>query len=228
MASEFDETDFVDNDFQGARKSLYTSSATLPGSAASGGSGRPPTQDELDTKVSDTQQRLAALKREQEQLERERAALEEARRRRVELQTGRSEMLTHLARGLGLLEENEFAARRDAEQMAKTITDFKDALAKVQAIQEDLWTEETWNIELTRALTTIENARMEWNAARLKWLILSPAPDGERTSQRPQQAAANPWSEARTFGELCKMGLALTWPLAVVALAIFLVLLLRR
>ena len=31
------------------------------------------------------------------------------------------------------------------------------------------------NIELTRALTTLENARMEWNSARLKWTVLDKA-----------------------------------------------------
>ena len=132
---------------------------------------------------------------------------------------------------MGILEEAEFAARRDAEQMTKTIADFREALAKVQSIHEETWTQDNWNVELTRALTTIENARMEWNSARLKW----PRLDGESSSaENPEKnkvTGDNPLLEARSFGQLCKLGLALTWPLAavaLVALAIFVIILLRR
>ena len=87
-------------------------------------------------------------------------------------------MVHSLTRGLGLLEEAEFNARRDAEQMVKTVADFRDALDKLQGIHDETWNKETFSVELTRALTTIENARMEWNAARLKFPILS----GETTA----------------------------------------------
>src|SRR6185312_519949 len=127
--SDFDPADFVDDDFQ-ARK---TQSAT--GSAA-GQPGRAPTREEVDTRVVDAQQKLMELKRAQEELERERAALEETRRRQLEFQTGRQEMIHNLTRGLGLLEEAEFTARRDAEQMAKTIADFRDVLGKIEAVRE--------------------------------------------------------------------------------------------
>ena len=85
---------------------------------------RAPTREEVDRKVVEAQQKLAELKRAQEDLERERAALEELRRRQTEFQTGRQEMIHNLTRGLGLLEEAEFNARRDAEQMVKTIGRF--------------------------------------------------------------------------------------------------------
>jgi hypothetical protein len=205
--SDFDPADFVDDDFQ-ARKAQ----------AASGVSSRAPTREEVDTRVSDTQQKLLELKRAQEELERERSALEETRRRQMEFQTGRHEMIHNLTRGLGLLEEAEFTARRDAEQMAKTIADFRDVLSKIEVVREETWTTENFNVELTRALTSIENGRMEWNAARLKFPIL--------TGEKPPGAAAGEASapEAipvsnRSFGELCKLGLALTWPLALIALA---------
>jgi hypothetical protein len=217
--SDFDPADFVDDDFQ-ARKAQ----------AASGVSSRAPTREEVDTRVADTHQKLAELKRAQEELERERSALEETRRRQMEFQTGRHEMIHNLTRGLGLLEEAEFTARRDAEQMAKTIADFRDVLSKIEAVREETWTTETFNVELTRALTAIENGRMEWNAARLKFPLLT----GEKpTSTAPGETSAPeaiPVSN-RSFGELCKLGLALTWPLALIALAalgVFVAILLSR
>ncbi|MES1180604.1 MAG: hypothetical protein ABUL66_01935, partial [Verrucomicrobiota bacterium] len=167
----------------------------------------------------------------QEELERERAGLEELRRRQTEFQTGRQEIVQHLTRGLGLLEEAEFCARRDAEQMVKTVGDFRAAPAKVQTIHDEAWTKENFQMELTRALTTIENARMEWNSARLKLPVLAgenkPAPSAtEKTS-----APAAPSLADLSFGRLCKIGLAMTWPLllvALVALGIFTAILMRR
>src|SRR5262245_15142347 len=122
MPADFDETVFDDSGFQSVKKPLVAPSV--------GGPGRPPTREELETRVGETQQRLLDLKRMQEELERERTALEEARRRRSEYQTGREEMLQNLTRGVGLLEEAEFNSRRDAEQMAKTLTELREALLK--------------------------------------------------------------------------------------------------
>ena len=226
MATEYDTTEFVDTDFQ-AHKSPY-STATAATTAAS--PFRAPTREEVDSKVSEAQQKLAELKRAQEELERERSALEEVRRRQSEFQTGRGEMIQNLTRGLGLLEEAEFAARRDAEQMAKSIGDMRDALAKVQAIHEEGWTKDNFNVELTRALTTLENARLEWNGSRLKYPVLSDEA-ATRTTTSSVSPAAAPLLAPKSFGELCKLGLAFTWPLvlvAVLALGVMVAILLRH
>ena len=211
MASEYDPTEFVDADLL-AQKSPYGTPAPASDPL------RAPTREDVDRKVVEAQQKLAELRRAQDELERERAALEELRRRQTEFQTGRQEMIHNLTRGLGLLEEAEFNARRDAEQMVKTIADFRDAIDKIQTIHDETWTKENFSIELTRALTTIENARMEWNAARLKLPVL----EGE-LKENPEAAnatlpAAFPLANV-SFGQLCKFGLAMTWPLVLVAVA---------
>src|SRR6266851_457865 len=153
MSSDYDATEFVDGDLQ-ERKPLQAGSSGDPAQLQ-----RAPTRQEVDSKVAEAQQKLAELKRAQEELERERAALEETRRRQTEFQTGRQEMVHNLTRGLGLLEEAEFTARRDAEQMAKALVDLRDALAKIEAFHEETWTKDNFEVELTRALTTLENAR---------------------------------------------------------------------
>jgi hypothetical protein len=219
MAAEYDATEFIDTDFQ-AHKSP----------AVTGDSLRAPTREEVDRKVVEAQQKLAELKRAQEELERERSTLEELRRRQVEFQNGRQEIIHNLTRGLGLLEEASFNARREAEQMNKTIADFRDALAKVECIHEEAWNKENFNVELTRALTAVENARMEWNSARLK----VPALEGENAKKPEAQAAPVPQAMALpelSFGRLCKFGLALTWPLLIIALGalgVFIAILVRH
>jgi hypothetical protein len=211
MSSDFDPADFVDSDFQ-ARK------ATPAPSAVSVSGLRAPTREEVDSKVLETQQRLAELKRAQEDLERERASLEETRRRRMEFQTGRQEMLENLTRGIGLLEEAEFAARRDAEQMAKVLGAFREGVTKIEASNEEHWTQDNFNVELTRALTAIENARMEWNAARLKFPVLSGQVPSARDNGAPLSPSAGSPFAGKNFFELCKVGLAMTWPLTLIAL----------
>ncbi len=225
MASHFDESDFVDSDYQNAKSAYATTTTHSSVPASTTAVNRPPTREELDTKVGEAQQRLEELRRTQDELQRERAALEEARRRRIEFQTGREEMLQNLTRGIGLLEEAEFSARRDAEQMARTLGELREHIAKVQSITEEGWTQENWNTELTRALTTVENARNEWNSARLKWALLN----GTAVKQdETQTLSSHPLMGDRRFFDLCKLGLALTWPVASVVLLGFILLLFLR
>ncbi len=225
MSAEYDATEFVDTDFQEHKTLGGTGSA--PGSAG-GAAQRAPTREEVGLQVTEAQKKLAELRRAQEELERERASLEETRRRQIEFHNGRQEMIAHLTRGLGLLEQAEFAARRDAEQMAKTLADFRAALTQVQAIHEDSWTQDNFNVELTRALTTIENARMEWNSARLKFPVLSGDVPAAAAKADDAPPAAESVFAGRSFFELCKLGLAFTWPVVLLGLIALALLLARR
>jgi len=213
MAANYDTTEFVDTDVA-PRKPGPGTSPGLPGSL--GLPTRAPTLEDTTRRVTEAQQKLAELKQAQEALERDRAALEETRRRQHEFTRGRQEMVQHLTRGVGLLEKAEFEARRDAEQMRQTLEEFRAALARLEAIEDERWSAENFNTELTRALTCIENARMEWNAARLKFRLL----EDQRTATPGAPPAAAPAAllAERSLLEWSKLGLALTWPLALVAL----------
>lgn len=227
MATNFDPSEFVDDDFQSSRKSALNPFTQAPVPASAEGQ-RAPTREEVETRSTEMQQKLAELRQVQQELERERATLEELRRRQTEFSTGRQEMLQHLTRGVGLLEEAEFSLRRDAEQMAKSLAEFREHLAKIQAIQEASWTKDNLNVELTRALTMVENARMEWNSARLKFPILSGAAEPQGQKPEEEDHSVPHLLHAQSFSGLCRLGLALTWPLVLAALAIFVVLLIRR
>ena len=218
MAAKFDESEFIDTDYESSKQSLGlgTVTTTTMTSHSPSTATRPPSREEIEAKVSDAHAKLAELKRAQEQLERERAALEESRRKRAEFQQGREEMLHHLTRGVELLHEAEFQARRDAEQMAKSLSDLREALVKVEALKEEGWTTENWTTELTRALTALENARMEWNSARLKWPVLDGALKAA-TEKTPEPGLMGAL-EQKSFLDLCRLGLALSWPVAVAAL----------
>ncbi|HRI15779.1 MAG TPA: hypothetical protein PLX89_22510 [Verrucomicrobiota bacterium] len=198
----FDGTDFVDTDYTQPR--------------AAGPSGRAPTREELDAQLTGTQQQLARLRQAQEQLERARAAVEEMRRQRAEFTAGRAEMLQSLTRSIGILQKAELEARRDAEQMSKSLSGLQQALVEVEHLNEQAWSAEGWEQELNRALTGIENARMEYNTARLKWPILDGKTSGAATNS--PTPTSEPSLAALPLGRLFKLGLALNWPVALMVL----------
>jgi len=197
----FDGTDFVDADY------------SSPKTAAPGG--RAPSREELDAQLTGTQQQLAKLREAQEQLERARAAVEEMRRRRAEFAVGRTEMVQSLTRGVGVLQKGEHDARQTAEQMSKSLVGMREALANVEKLNEQAWSADNWEQELTRALTTIENARMEYSTARLAWPLLDGRGSGAGATP---EIEAEPSLASLPLGKLCRLGLALTWPVALVAL----------
>jgi hypothetical protein len=199
----FDGTDFVDADVSPTR--------TPPAG------NRAPTREELDAQLTGTQQQLAKLKEAQDQLERARAAVEEMRRRRSEFANGRGEMLQSLTRGIGILEQSEHEARQNAEQMAKSLVGLREALGAVEQLNEQAWTAETWEKELTRALTTIENARREYLGACRSWPVLD-ATSTEETAGPGRKPDPIQGLASLPMMSLCRLGLALTWPVAVAAL----------
>ena len=224
MASQFDDTDFIDREFQESQHTAVaeeapatsSTSASDPVTAASAAAPLP-TREELEAKVGDTQLRLSKLKQQQSALENQRVALEETRRRRKEFQDGKAEMLQHLTRGIALLEESELALRRDSIQMTKSLEAFREGLDKISGYTEESWTADTVEVELTRALTAIENARMEWNSARLKWSFL----DGNTGLQASHSENIGSGVQLGSladlpFQQLCRIGIAFTWPLVAI------------
>lgn len=225
MAAEFDATEFVDEDLHRSRRNPFQ--APTPMNAAPQGDQRAPSREEVEARLTDLHSRLAELKREQSEIERERSAFEETRRRQSEFTTGREELIRDLSRGVQLLEQEEFNLRRDAEQMAKSLKELRDGLSRLQAIQQDGWTKENLSAELSRAMGVVDHARMEWNTARLKFPVLSRKPD-EPGPGAEAPSVAGLGQPQRNFMELATVGLAYTWPIALIGLGILATLLLKR
>lgn len=220
MPDEQDSTDFVDKEYLEAKSSGGAISYGPP-------SGQPPSRAELEARAADVQQEIEKLRRAQEELERKRAALEETRRRRIEWETSRKELIHGITRALGLLEEAEFSRRQEAEQMKKTIAGLREAISKVQAIQEESWTNENFEIELTRALTIIENARQEWNSARLKYPFLD-NPSASAEEDRKGKPILHHGINIPDFWQLFKIGLAINLPIVIILLIAVIAILLKR
>ncbi len=208
----YDDTEFVDHEFPTTHPGA-TGGVVRPGT---GTGGRAPTREELDSQLTATQQQLAKLHEAHEQLERAKSELEEMRRRRAEFQTGRGEMRDELTRGIALLEKAEFDARRDAEQMSRSLEGLRTALEDIGVIRDEEWTEGNWNQEIGKALAVVENGRMEWNSARLKWTVLGGGPG---TDPKPGGPGSVTGFGSLPFRQLCRVGLAFTWPLVLLGIA---------
>ncbi len=222
MASDYDSTEFVDTEVP-----ANVSSRPVAGAGSGPAETPAPSQEELDGQASDVQSKLAELKRRREALEGERDEVEAARRRRAELAQSHAELMRHLTRGVVLLEEEAISAGREAEQSAKIFSSLQTALANVSAIDQEQWSKKNWMTELTKAETAVENARHEWNAARLKYarldaVVEEPVRQPDGTMPAPKLALTE-----QTFGQLCRLGFALTWPIAAAIVAVLLVMLFR-
>ena len=55
---------------------------------------------------------------------------------------------------------------------------------------------------------------MEWNSARVKWTIL----DGALEKAAAEKAGGAAPLMGQSFSDLCRLGFAFTWPIALVAL----------
>ncbi|MBI5394036.1 MAG: hypothetical protein HZA91_01935 [Verrucomicrobia bacterium] len=189
----------------------------------------PIARQELDTTLDAARQQIVALQRKKDELERAKGELEEMRRRHEEFARGRAEIVEALNRGLVVLEHEQVEAQRMADLIARTREKFKEQLGLVETLDDSGWSSETLKSDLSRALATIETARMEFNSACLRIEALSgKKPEDFPPTPLQQMSASAASLDTLSFGRALKLGLAFTLPLVALALLILLVVLLKR
>src|ERR1700720_3771940 len=122
--------------------------------------------EHLDSQVQKAQDQLLQLKRQQEQIEKQKRELEELSRRQEELERGRAEMSDKLARSLVVLEREAYDTQKKLEQLRTTRESFGQHLELVEAIDPKSWNPTDLHKELSRALSTVEDARTEFSQQR--------------------------------------------------------------
>jgi hypothetical protein len=179
--------------------------------------------EHLDSQVQKAQEQLISLKRQQEQIEKQKRELEELSRRQEELERGRAEMGDKLTRSLVILEREAYDSQKKLEQIRATRESFEQHLLLLESIDPKGWNPAELNKELSRALSTVDDARAEFSQQRSR---LS-ATTGEDAGDLPLPEAATDvgLGGANSFMQWLQIGLALTLPLivfGVLALVIFL------
>src|ERR1700716_996490 len=117
--------------------------------------------EHLDSQVQKAQDQLLQLKRQQEQIEKQKRELEELSRRQEELERGRAEMTDKLSRSLVILEREGSDSQKKLEQIRATHESFTQHLQLLEAIEPKTWNPSELPTELSRALSTVDDARRE-------------------------------------------------------------------
>src|ERR1700760_3409726 len=178
--------------------------------------------EHLDSQVQKAQEQLLQLKRQQEQIEKQKRELEELSRRQEELEHGRAEMADKLTRSLVVLEREAYNAQSRLEQIRAARESFGQHLELIEAIDPKSWNPSDLHKELSRALSTVDEARTVYNEQRSR---LQAAGGGNGEQSLPDTApGAYENTEGRSFSEWLQIGLALSLPLIIfgaIAIAIF-------
>jgi DNA repair exonuclease SbcCD ATPase subunit len=178
--------------------------------------------ENLDSHVQKAQEQLLQLKRQQEQIEKQKRELEELSRRQAELENGRTEMADKLTRALVVLEREAYSVQNRLEQIRATRESFTQHLELIEAIDPRSWNPSDLNKELSRALSTVDDARTEYSEQRSR-LQAAGATGGDAAlpDVAPDVYENN---TGRSFLQWLEIGVALTLPLIIfgaIALAIF-------
>src|SRR6202045_1490820 len=120
----------------------------------------------LDSQVQKAQEQLVQLKRQQEQIEKQKRELEELSRRQEELERGRAEMTDKLSRSLVILEREGYETQNKLEQLRATRESFGQHLEILEGIDPKGWNPADLHRELSRALSTVDDARAEFSQQR--------------------------------------------------------------
>src|SRR6201987_5364267 len=178
--------------------------------------------EHLDSQVQKAQDQLLQLKRQQEQIEKQKRELEELSRRQEELEQGRAEMTDKLTRALVVLEREAYAAQNRLEQVRTGRESFAQHLELIEAIDPKSWNPADLHKELSRALSTVEDARTEFSQQRSK---LQAFDEGSSDAALPEAApeVGDLPNGNRSFAQWAKIGFAFSLPLMIFGFLAFLI-----
>lgn len=179
--------------------------------------------EHLDSQVQKAQEQLFLLKKQQEQIEKQKRELEELSRRQEELERGRAEMGDKLTRSLVVLEREAYDSQKKLEQIRATRESFDQHLALLESIDPKSWNPAELHKELSRALSTVDDARAEFSQQRSR--LTASATDESGEVALPDAAPDATLGSANGFLQWMQIGFAVTLPLIVfgfIALMFFL------
>ena len=180
--------------------------------------------EHLDSQVQKAQEQLQQLKRQQEQIEKQKRELEELSRRQEEFDRGRAEMSDKLTRSIVVIEREAYESQKKVEQLRATRESFAQHLESLETIDPKGWNPSELHKELSRALSTVDDARTEYSQQRSR---LQAATDENENVPLPETSSGfeGHSGSSHSFAQWVQIGFAVSLPLiifGVIALVIFL------
>ena len=170
---------------------------------------------ELGDQVQQVRAELESLKQKQEEIEKEKLRLEELKRRQDELDSGRSDMLDKLTRSLVVIQREIEETQLRVEQMHAIFNSFTQHLRHLESINARAWNSADLPRELSKALSSVEDARADYVKAQAKLAV--DARSAEHSSAQSLEGEYAMYDD-RSFSYWFKAGLAFTLPLQVSAI----------
>jgi DNA repair exonuclease SbcCD ATPase subunit len=171
-------------------------------------------KEDMSNQAASAVQEIERLRLKQEELEREKSALEELARRQDQYERDKTDILEKLDRSVVAMEREESQAARMVELLSESRNRFKNTLAEIRAINEDLWGDHNFLDELNRSAALVETARMDYKKALAKieaanWHV--GVEDG--SDKATLDALGFESGGEKDFGHWLKIGFAVTLPL---------------
>lgn len=180
--------------------------------------------EHLDSQVQKAQEALIQLKRQQDQIEKQKRELEELSRRQEELERGRAEMSDKLTRSLVILEREAYDTQKKLEQLRATRESFGQHLELIEAIDPKSWNPSDLAKELSRALSTVDDARTEFSQQRSRLQASDETDGGDVGLPEIASDEGGMLRGGRSFSQWVQIGFAVTLPLLIfgfIALILF-------
>jgi chromosome segregation ATPase len=207
-------TDFMDQDL--GREESSHGSLNRPGDRMS------QHREQVARHVTGANREIELLRGRQEALEKERAALEDLKQKQERYEEGKREMLDALARSVVLVQKEQEQATRMAELLSETRERFHDMLSRLRKIDENAWSDDTFETELTQALSAVDAMRDDYNKALARIDASSwHKTEGKRGLDAPPRPLTGVAGGDRGFLGWMKVGIAVSLPTIVALVLLF-------
>ncbi|MEM8952588.1 MAG: hypothetical protein AAGD22_00410 [Verrucomicrobiota bacterium] len=122
----------------------------------------PAMNEDFDEKVQQAQEQLLKLRHQQEQVEKQKVELEELGAQQDKFTDGRAAISERLNTAIATLDREAQEAERRAEEFLQTKESFARHLDRISLFNPEQWARTDLGGELTRALSTIEDAECDY------------------------------------------------------------------
>jgi len=173
---------------------------------------------DIGLQVEKTSSRIETLKKQQEDLQKEKETLEDLRIKYTALVEGKKEIIKSLSNGIALLEIEEQESGRMLELSSETKRQFKELLAGISAIREDILDDENVGEQIGRGQILIDRAVRALSKARGKIEALSRSVESDAIHALQDTSVER--HRGISFAEAVRLGFGLAVPGLIIALII--------
>lgn len=171
-------------------------------------------REKLTENMVGTSEEIERLRLRQEELEKQRRELEELASKQSEYDRSKKEIVDKLQKSIIWIEKEEKQAQRMVEIFGETRTRFRNILNTLTAINESEWPEGAFDVELNKALVTVDMANTDCNKALARIEAASwHKESGGSERGNVLDAIGHGAGQDRGFLQWMKIGLALSLPL---------------